>query len=566
MPVKRALVCGVPEYGHLQASKIPGASTAAQEWATRLERYGYQNVVPWIDSRVTKAWVLAQLRKMFEDSGPEDDVMFIIACHGTSIPRDDAGGEEQGLVLYPEEGDTLLDATLFGPEIAEAAKAAKHGEKTHFNVVLDCCFGGGINPPPPPLLDRDEGLAAVLRRAVPLRIIPPGGSRGAATAFVNSLRETLAESSKPSTVVIAACGATELAYEGEANDGRQWTFFSYAALKALSNDPNHSYGSLVKDGVTPYLGFQHPVCEGDRCNYNFARRTIRQRPGGTVPPAANTGAAAAVTSMTTTPQVTLDVLILGISCIANPQTGGPLPKRVLFPTDNLWYPSHPPHVAFLEVEEEDLLYDPGTIGGLSERYTRFGRYYRRFELSSHKITIDNIDTTQGFYEKSVYRDHVPKMKNVQPDLSTYPKADCYLEKPPADLIAGYFDIAYGILGVRRVASYLSYFSPPPPPNTLPNGYFAISPQLRVKINDEAPTIRVTNLDTGYVSKLILKPTATEISIGNLTAPTLAGYTKEDDPPHDSKLFYNLAVTPVDPMPVPSKPQGIETACIPVGWP
>jgi hypothetical protein len=558
MPVKRALVCGVPEYGHLNAPKIEGALTAAQAWATRLEQYGYQNVVPYVDSRVTKAWVLDKLQRMFEDSGPEDDVMFIIACHGTSITRNEAVGEEQGLVLYPKKGDTLLDATLFGPEIAEAAKAAKHGEKTHFNIVLDCCFGGGINPPPPPLFANDEDIAAVLRRAVPLRIIPPGGNRGAATTFVDSLQEPLAHPSKPSTVVIAACGATELAYEGEAHDKKRWTFFSYAALEALNRNPNHSYHSLVYGGVDPdLLPFQNPECKGTRCNDLFARRTI-QKPAGAV-------VSHGTTAVSATPQVTLDVLILGISCIANPRTGGALKKRVLFPTDNLWYPSRPPHVGFLEVEEGDLLNDPGTIVGLSERYTRFGRNYRRFELTSHKITIDNIDTAQGFSDNDAYRNHVPQMKKVQPALSMYPKEKCYLPKPPADLVAGYFDITYGNLGVRRVSSYLSYFSPTPP-NTWPPGYYAISPQLTLKINDVAPTIRVENLDTGFVSVLRLKPTVTEISIGNLTAPTLTGYTKQDDPPHDFKLFYNLAEEHVDPEPVPSRPLGIETACLPVGWP
>src|SRR3954453_1073032 len=134
MPEKRALVCGVADYAHLQQTNIPGALTAARAWAVRLQRFGYQpqNILLWEDAQATKASVLAQLRRMFAASGEDDDVMFIIACHGTSIPRDAAVGEEQGLVLYPEEGNELLDATLFGPEIAEAAKAAEHGEKTHF--------------------------------------------------------------------------------------------------------------------------------------------------------------------------------------------------------------------------------------------------------------------------------------------------------------------------------------------------------------------------------------------------------------------------------------------------
>jgi hypothetical protein len=564
-PQKRALVVGVAEYGNLGETKIPGALRSARAWRQQLLGYGYlsDNITLLEDARATKQSVLKELERLFKaadddgEAGKESDVMFLIACHGTSIPRDGATGEkQQGLVLYPTRGDTLLDATLFGDEIAATAAAAKHGDKIQFNVGLDACFSGGIHPPTPAAAD-DADLVRLSKRLVPLRIIAPGPAGEAPVSFVEQLSRPLEQHSRPSTVTIAACAANEDTYEGEGDDGKRWTLFSEAALQALGKNPDHSYRTLVEEGV--HLPDQTPMARGSRRNYHFARRTVR-----TIPARAQ-ATHRAETASTLAQQATLDVLIVGISCIANAPDGAAIKKRVLFPTDNLWYPLLSPHLGFVEIEEGDLLYNPGTILGLSERYTRFGRSYRRFELSRHKITIDDIDPTQGYTVNDAYGDHVPQMLKVQPNLSEYPRPECYLDEPPASLVTGHFDITYGVLDVGRVASKQSEFKPTPP-NTWPIGYPAISVQLRIKINAAMPTIRVQNLDTGIVSVAVLKPTAGEISIGNLSAPVLAGDLDSDDPPHDFKLFYNLAETDVDPKPVPNKPQGIETACTPVNWP
>jgi caspase domain-containing protein len=575
MPEKRALVCGVADYGHLKnQTDIPGALTSARAWAARLEeQYGYPkgNIDLWEDADATKSNVLTRLRELFATAAAGDDIMFIVASHGTSITRDDAVGEEQGFVLYPEDGDKLLDATVFGSDFADTASATEHGDQVHFNCVFDFCHSGGVQPTPPPT--SDAHILGVLNRSVPQRIVPPGGSVGAAQLFVDDVDRRLSQPTRPSTVIIAAADANTLAYEGVPDaTGERWTFFSWATLKALRSKPDHTYRTLVEQGVPPYLSIPKPVWRGSRRNYLFAQRVEAPSQQAAVAgqqARARLGSQAAASSsarsVAVTASTTLDVLIVGISCIAKGR--GPRArqqKRVLFPTDNLWYPSHEPHVAFLELEEDDLLNDPGTIVGLSERYTRYGRNYRRFELNGHRISIDNIDTAQGFTEKDLYKKHVPPMTHVQPDLSEYPKQECYDDKPPASLIAGYFDISYGILSVRRVAAYELYFSPKPP-TLVEAGYFAVSAQLSVKVNDPAPVIRVENLANGFVSPVRLKPTAREITIGNLTPSALLG-DYDDDLPHDFKLFYNLGEAPVDPMVVPNKTIGIETACIPVGWP
>ncbi|HEV7429310.1 MAG TPA: caspase family protein [Thermoanaerobaculia bacterium] len=561
MPEKRALVCGVADYGHLKSqTNLPGALTSARAWAARLEQqYGYPkgNIDLWENAKATKKAVLNRLRELFAGAAEGDDIMFIVACHGTSIKRDDAVGEKQGMVLYPKDGDKLLDATVFGSDIADAASATEHGDRVHFNCVFDFCFGGGVHPPPPPT--SDAHVLRFLSRLVPQRIIPPEGSAGAAQTFVDDIDGPLSQPTRPSTMIIAAAGEKALAYEGVPDaTGERWTLFSWAALKALRSKPDHTYRTLVEQGVPPYLSIQEPVWRGSRPNYLFARRVEAQlgfagRQKKSLPISAIPGS------------TTLDVLIVGISCIAKVGEED-VPRRVLFPTDNLWYPSYEPHVAFLEIEEEDLLSEPGTIIGLSERYSRYGRNYRRFELNGHRISIDNIDSEQGFTEKDLYKNHVPQMKLVQPALSQYPKQQCYDDKPPTSLIAGYFDINYGILSVRRVAPYKLEFLPKASTLMLP-GYFAVSAQLSVKVNGPAPVvILVENLANGIVSPVRLKPTAREITIGNLTTSVLLGNSGGDDLPHDFELFYNLAGEPVPPLVVPSQAQGLETACIPVGWP
>jgi hypothetical protein len=561
MPEKRALVCGVADYSHLKnQTNLPGSLTSARAWAARLEQqYGYPkaNIDLWENAKATKKAVLKRLRELFAAAAEGDDITFIVASHGTSIKREDTAGEKQGMVLYPKDGDKLLDATVFGSDIVDAASATEHGDRVHFNCVFDFCFGGGVHPPPP--LTCDAHVLRLLSRLVPQRIIPPGGSAGAAQAFVDDIGGPLEQATRPSTMIIAAAGANEPAYEGVPDaTGERWTFFSWAALKALRSNPNHTYRTLVEQGVPPYLSIQKPVWRGSRRNYLFAQR-VEAKPGLAGPQKESLpgGALSGATTI-------LDVLIVGISCIAKGGEQEVPKKRVLFPTDNLWYPSYEPHVAFLEIEEEDLLNDPGTIVGLSERYSRYGRNYRRFELNGHRISIDNINSEQGFTETDLYKKHVPQMTLVQPALSQYPKQQCYDDKPPTSLIAGYFDINYGILSVRRVAPYKLEFLPKASTLMEP-GFFAVSAQLSVKVNEPAPVISVENLANGIVSPVRLKPTAREITIGNLTAKVLLGDYSGDDLPHDFELFYNLA-EPVTPLVVPGQAQGIETACIPVGWP
>jgi hypothetical protein len=157
------------------------------------------------------------------------------------------------------------------------------------------------------------------------------------------------------------------------------------------------------------------------------------------------------------------------------------------------------------------------------------------------------------------------MTCVQPALSEYPKQECFDVKPPTSLLAGYFDINYGILSVRRVAPYTLQFLPKES-TKVAEGYFAVAAQLSVKVTEPAPLILVENLANAFVSPIWLKPTAREITIGNVTAKALVGDYSDDDLPHDFKLFYNLAQYPVDPLVVPTQAQGIETACIPVTWP
>src|SRR4051794_23716010 len=98
-PQKRALVVGVAEYGNLGETKIPGALTSARAWAEKLPEYGYLSENIKLLEDATKESVLTELKRLFKESdddaeaGKESDVMFLIACHGTSIVRDATTGE-----------------------------------------------------------------------------------------------------------------------------------------------------------------------------------------------------------------------------------------------------------------------------------------------------------------------------------------------------------------------------------------------------------------------------------------------------------------------------------------
>ena len=265
----------------------------------------------------------------------------------------------------------------------------------------------------------------------------------------------------------------------------------------------------------------------------------------------------------------LRISIFGISCLADPRTGDAFKKRVLLPTDTIWDPQHPPHIPYVEVAEDDFYSNPSTIPGLSDPYERNDVVYRRFELYGHRLWIDDIVTSQGWWVSPLFDLRVPKMRKVLPYLYDHPNAVCFDRNPPTSLISGYFDISYGRLSIGEIDDPYTIFYPP---KEWPDRRLAVSSVLELEVDNVLPEFRIEEASlppgTGPV-RVRLKPEAVGISIGNLPVSDLApqqGVPSTDDPSHDFMMFYKLADPEPPNPPLPTRQTGLEVSCTNTNWP
>lgn len=268
---------------------------------------------------------------------------------------------------------------------------------------------------------------------------------------------------------------------------------------------------------------------------------------------------------------TLRIEIFGIACFADQRIDGqgqiidPFQKRVLLPTDNLTFvDGEPPHIPYVEIAELDLVNQPGTIPGLSDRYVRDSVAYRRFELTEHRIVLEDVDPGQGWDVADAYNYRVVKMKEVLPTLDDHPNDKCFYASPPSNLIAGYFDISYGRLNIGDIDSADTAFTN----SSWPKRRLAVSSLLEINVTGAYPAFRIHNVNQNpSVGTLVrLKTTNAGISIGNLPEDILLGGSR-DHFTRDFKMFYALAKTPVGPNPpLPTRPAALQLACSNTNWP
>jgi hypothetical protein len=544
MATKRALIVGVSKFAGMRP-ELPGALKAATEWASRLHEYGYKqddiHVLP--DGDATLAAVKSTLTDILLATQNDDDIALVFATHGI-VDLTDPVHPKYGLLLSGGSDSSI--PILYDHVLLDMLKTASLGENVLLLGIVDACNSGGmIGCPPAPsrvkrLTQNDRNHMADLRDFFDLAL----------NRFSKDFTTTGA-----STMLIASVRSDEQGYEGEL-DGERWMYFSYACLQALRGNPDQSYRTLKKEGIPLYLDGDEPIVSAEPSTLvdaPFARRTAEQDDAAAAKLVLNDG------------PFSFDVVFGGLSCLSDAPTDvTDFKKRVLFPTDDQWTGARGPHVGIVEFKDEDLIDLPSTIPRLSAPYLRGETKYRRIQLNGHRITVDNII---GDYKEDIseYRAHVPRMTMMQQDLPLRPRAECFLPSVPAWLISGYFDITKGFLTIKKAASYLSKILPKPP-NTFPDGYYAIDVLLRMTISSGAPVVRVEDVVTGDLSLVRLKPTAQQIRVGNYTAATILGDETGEDPPADAKLFYKLSAVDVNPKPTPTKPTGIEAICIPVNWP
>jgi hypothetical protein len=263
---------------------------------------------------------------------------------------------------------------------------------------------------------------------------------------------------------------------------------------------------------------------------------------------------------------TMKIRIVGISCLVDVNNTTPH-KRVILPYDDMSHRER--HIPFVEIAEGDVANWSGGLQPTSYQHYNGDVTYLRWELAGHKVTIDTVDlNAPNLWQTTSYEHHVPSLKAVYPALLSYPCDECFMDDPPADLIAGYFDFSKGWLDAGPLDEYFTSFYPT---YNWPSGRGTESVELTLPVNDVAVAISINSFPSagGHDVRIILKPTADTMRMGNLLPEDLINARPyETDTSEHFMLYYNLACpypeNPAD-LPIPIKSAAPVNACSPVRW-
>lgn len=264
---KRALVIGINHYPGIPGRDLRGAVNDANV-LERLLRDRFDFVVRALrDGQATRAGILEAWRQLIAETRADDQVVVTYAGHGSRLTLDD-GTTRESLVPHDSGRDAHPNRDILDLEVDDLVRALE--EKTHrVALIFDCCHSGSVY--------RDAFGDAT--REVPSDHRLPEGY-----AHLTSRSVQAGPSGWPgarSTSVLAACNASELAYELRSGGVHHGAFtFHLAAELTRAGDRTtwRDVFEVVANRVTADRDLQHPQLEGERNVVVFAGSLEPPRP------------------------------------------------------------------------------------------------------------------------------------------------------------------------------------------------------------------------------------------------------------------------------------------------
>ena len=267
---------------------------------------------------------------------------------------------------------------------------------------------------------------------------------------------------------------------------------------------------------------------------------------------------------------TIKVRVRGICCFVD-RNNGAYAKRVVIPRDNLGMRGMS-HIPFIEFEESDVVSWNGLEPAKSYTRRNGSVHYQRWNLDGHCVEFQSLDLDSPLLKTSdSFGKHVPKMKAICPQLRAYPRAECFEDDPPADLIAGCLEISRGSLDAGPLEEIFTAFTPKQDwgPERTPQW-------VELTLPVKPGTIRLTldafrNGDPKSAAEdawIELREGTEVITVGNLLEEDISGAGSVNGRSEHFKIYYNLAsedTSMYDDLPVPAVAQIPTGACSPLSW-
>lgn len=267
---------------------------------------------------------------------------------------------------------------------------------------------------------------------------------------------------------------------------------------------------------------------------------------------------------------TIKVRVRGICCFVD-RNNGKYAKRVVIPRDTIEMHGMA-HIPFIEFEENDVVSWSGLAPEKSYTRRNGSVHYQRWNLDGHCVEFQSLDVDSPSLSTSdSFGKHVPKMKAICPQLRAYPRAECFEENPPADVIAGCLEISRGALDAGPLEEIFTAFTPKENwgPERTPQWVELALPVESGNIFLALNAFRNGDSKSAAEDAWIELREGTEvITVGNLLEADISGAGSLSGRSEHFKIYYNLASEHLSSsmdLPVPAVAQIPTGACSPLSW-
>lgn len=224
LPWRSAYCYGINDYDGGSQNDLYGCVNDAKGWASLLTENGYSTYLS-LNSEVTKARVLSDLKKIVRYAKAGDRIIFTYSGHGSAVKDwngDEADGRDETLFVF--------DGEITDDEIGDILKDLK--EFVWLTLIMDSCHSGTV-------------------------------SRG-----IRSYQPPKKESGAIKEVLLSGCLPDEFCYDANF-DGVPAGAFSYFAQKALRENTSltcHGLWNEVRKSLPSPNYRQTPMIYGEDDN------------------------------------------------------------------------------------------------------------------------------------------------------------------------------------------------------------------------------------------------------------------------------------------------------------
>jgi hypothetical protein len=269
----------------------------------------------------------------------------------------------------------------------------------------------------------------------------------------------------------------------------------------------------------------------------------------------------------------ITVRFMGICCFVAGREGDRFAKRAVLPADqHAAHHDSPPHIAYVEIEADDLADDSETAGGIP--FTRSEgsevRSYRRFDLNGERVSVRNVTASRnGNGEAALvvvptFDERVPAMTRVCPECPPQPRAECFDDAPPRQLIASYFDIGSAYLSAGPVEEEVTAFDEG---SQWPARRLARWAQVDATFEGDRAELVIEKFDGSSTRTIPLSSDASVVTVGNQLETDILGTSpRGTDRRAHFAMYYDLGENLPEKRPRPTRSMGGVRGCAPTTWP